>query len=253
VSRRLLLLGIGPGDPRFLTLAAVEGLRSADVVFVLDKGDALDDLAAVRREVLAAHAPAGLRVVTVADPPRDLAGGAYDEAVAGWHAARSAALRGTIEAELAAEGAVGAFLVWGDPSLYDSTQRVVEDVLADLPWPVAVDVVPGISSLHLLTASHRIPLNRVGAAVLLTTGRRLLDTPPDEATDVVVFLDGSCRFTELDPTGIDVYWGAYLGSPEELLVAGPLADRGPEIVERRAAAKAARGWVFDTYLLRWRG
>lgn len=253
MSRRLLLLGIGPGDPRYLTFAAVEGLGSADVVFVLDKGDALDDLAAVRREVLAAHAPTGLRVVTVADPPRDLSGGAYGDAVAGWHAARSAALRDAVAAELADEGAVGAFLVWGDPSLYDSTQRVVEDVLVDLPWPVAVEVVPGVSSLHLLTARHRIPLNRVGAAVLLTTGRRLLDTPPDEATDVVVFLDGSCRFTEIDDTGIDVYWGAYLGSPEELLVAGPLAERKAEIVERRAAAKAERGWVFDTYLLRWRG
>lgn len=253
MPRRLLLLGIGPGDLQLLTLAAIEGLRSADVVFVLDKGEALDDLAAVRRAVLEAHGRPDLRVATVADPPRDLAGGAYDDAVAGWHAARSRALRDTLAAELADDDAVGAFLVWGDPSLYDSTQRVVEDALPELPWPVAVEVVPGVSSLHLLTARHRIPLNRVGASVLITTGRRLLDAPPDAATDVVVFLDGSCRFTEIDDTGIDLYWGAYLGTPGELLVAGPLADVKADVVAARAAAKEARGWVFDTYLLRWRG
>ena len=207
----------------------------------------------MRREVLDRHGPPGLRVVPVTDPPRDLSGGPYDDAVAAWHAARSTALRDVVAGELADDASVGAFLVWGDPSLYDSTLRVVEDVAPALPWPVDVEVVPGVSSLHLLTARHRIPLNRVGASVLVTTGRRLLDAPPDESTDVVVFLDGSCRFAEIDDTGIDIYWGAYLGSPEEVLIAGPLADRKAEIVARRAEAKAARGWVFDTYLLRWRG
>lgn len=252
VPRRVVLVGIGAGDPRFLTLEAVEALARIDVFFVLDKGEELDDLAALRREVLDRHAADGHRVVVVPDPPRDLSGGTYGSAVAGWHGERVAALRASVEDELAA-GAVGGFLVWGDPSLYDSTLRVVEDLGAALPWPIEVEVIAGISSLHLLTARHRIPLNRVGAAVRITTGRRLVDTPPDADCDVVVFLDAHCRFTELDPAGLDLYWGAYLGTPDELLVAGPLAECRDEVVALRAEARERKGWVFDTYLLRWRG
>ena len=34
-----------------------------------------------------------------------------------------------------AEGEVGAFLVWGDPALYDSTLRILDAVAAGGPWP----------------------------------------------------------------------------------------------------------------------
>ena len=227
-------------------------LGRLDVVFLLDKGEALDDLAALRREVLARHARPGHAVVAVADPPRLLAAGAYDDAVAGWHAARVAALRDAV-ADALADGGVGGFLVWGDPSLYDSTLRILDDLAGELPWPVEVEVLPGISSLHLLTARHRIPLNRVGAAVRITTGRRLVDEPPDADCDVAVFLDAHCRFTDLPDEHLDLYWGAYLGTPDELLIAGPLADRKEEVVALRAEARSRKGWMFDTYLLRWRG
>ena len=66
-------------------------------------------------------------------------------------------------------------------------------------------------------------------------------------------LDGRCAFTSIDPTDVDIYWGAYLGTDDEILRSGPLADVADEIVQTRAAAKAAKGWMFDTYLLRHRG
>jgi precorrin-6A synthase len=252
-ARRLLLIGIGAGDPRLVTFEAAEALRSADVFFVFDKGGGLADLRAPRDEILARHASPGHRLVEIIDPARDLErGSGYGEAVASWHAGRADLLRRAVVDGLAA-GGVGAFLVWGDPSLYDSTLRVVEEVVGGVPWPVTVEVVPGVSSLHLLTARHRIPLNRVGAAVRITTGRRLAEVPPDAGCDVVVFLDGGCAFTGLDDEHLDIYWGAYLGTPDELLVAGALRDRKDEIVKLRAEARARKGWMFDTYLLRWRG
>jgi signal transduction histidine kinase len=53
-------------------------------------------------------------------------------------------------------------------------------------------------------------------------------------------------------TDLDIYWGAYLGTPRQLLIAGDLRAVADEIVERRAAARAAAGWIMDTYLLRKR-
>ncbi|RYY83508.1 MAG: precorrin-6A synthase (deacetylating), partial [Chitinophagaceae bacterium] len=36
--KQLLLIGIGPGDPRQVTFEAVDALKRATVFFVLDKG-----------------------------------------------------------------------------------------------------------------------------------------------------------------------------------------------------------------------
>jgi precorrin-6A synthase len=247
------VVGIGPGDPELLTLQGAAALAALDVAFVLDKGDELDDLAALRRLLLARHARPDLAVVTVDDPPRLLSDRDYDAAVARWHGERVAVLRDAVVGALDG-GGTGGFLVWGDPSLYDSTLRILDDLTPTLPWPVAVEVLPGVSSLHLLTARFGIPLNRVGAEVRLTTGRRLLEAPPDEAGDVVVFLDPRCRFAELpDQLPLDLYWAAYLGTSDELLVSGPLAAVRDEVVARRAEARSRKGWMFDTYLLRWRG
>ena len=75
---------------------------------------------------------------------------------------------------------------------------------------------------------------------------------PEGVDDVVVMLDGKQTFSLIDPTGIDIYWAAYIGSPDEILISGPLADVKDEILRVRAQAKEEHGWLFDTYLLRRR-
>jgi len=47
-----------------------------------------------------------------------------------------------------------------------------------------------------------------------------------------------------------IWWGAYVGTPDEILVSGDLAEVGDRIQELRAAARARKGWIMDTYLLR---
>jgi precorrin-6A synthase len=255
-DRRLLLIGIGPGDPRMITLAAADAVAETDVFFVFDKGTDLADLRAVRDEIVAHHANGEHRVIELSDPPRRLDGPVYDDAVSGWHDERAALLHRALESDLG-PGTTGAILVWGDPGLYDSTLRVADEAVSALPWPVAVEVLPGVGSVGLLTARHRIPLNRIGAAVRITTGRRLAHEPPTADCDVVVMLDGSCAFAALveAPVGghLDIYWGAYLGTADEALIAGPLPERADEIVKRRRELRAIKGWMFDTYLLRWTG
>jgi precorrin-6A synthase len=249
VERRLLCIGVGAGDPRLLTLQAVEAMGAVDVFFLLEKRDEVAEFTAFRRELLKRFAREPFRLVELADPGRDLSNGAYDAAVLDWQGRRVDLLAEAMT-EALATGGVGALLVWGDPSLYDGSLRMMDDLVARLPWPLAVEVIPGVSSLHLLTARHRIPLNRVGKAVHITTGRRLLDFPPDADTDVVVFLDSKGAFAELEPDGIDIYWGAYLGTPDEMLVSGPLAEVRDDILAAREEARARKGWLFDTYLLR---
>ena len=73
---------------------------------------------------------------------------------------------------------------------------------------------------------------------------------PDGVDDVVVMLDANQAFT--GHPDADVYWGAYIGSADEILAAGPVAEVADEITGTRAAARERHGWIMDTYLLRKR-
>jgi precorrin-6A synthase len=251
--RRLLVIGIGAGDPEHVTAQAVRALNEVDVFFVVDKGGDTGDLVALRKEICERFIEeASYRIVEVPDPPRDRRAAAYAGAVDDWRARRADVWGRALRDELA-DDAIGGLLVWGDPSLYDSTIDVIERILTSGTIVFEYEVIPGISSVHALTARHRIALNRVGGAVQITTGRRLAsDGWPDGIDDLVVMLDADCAFRALDPDGVEIFWGAYLGTPDELLVAGPLADAGPKIEELRADARRRKGWIMDTYLLRRR-
>jgi precorrin-6A synthase len=243
--RRLLLIGIGAGDPDHVTVQAVRALNRFDVLFVVTKNGA-DELVALRREIVARHRTAApYRTVELVDPPRPWRQAAdYAAAVGLWREQRAELWRSALHEQLR-DDEIGAFLVWGDPSLYESTLAVVSG-LDGLEY----EVIPGISSLHALTARHRIPLNRVGRSVLITPARLLADGLPDGVDDIVVMLDPGTAFASLPPADIDIYWGAYLGTEDEILIAGPLEHVAAKIVRAREEAKARKGWIFDIYLLR---
>jgi precorrin-6A synthase len=189
--------------------------------------------------------------VAIPDAPRDPSIAAYDARVDAWHERRLAACEASLESELG-EHQTGAVLVWGDPSLYDSTLRLLDRLRARARVAFDYDVIAGISSPQALAAKHKLTLNRIGGALLVTTGRRLGQSLPREADDVVVMLDGECAFNQVPAEEYDIYWGAYLGSEHELAIAGRLADCKAEIERVRAAARARHGWIMDIYLLRRR-
>ncbi|MDP4005551.1 precorrin-6A synthase (deacetylating) [Methylobacterium sp. NEAU K] len=247
-DRQIRVIGIGTGDPEHLTLQAVRALADVDAVFVLDKRAETADLVAIRRRVCAAHIRKPHRVVTVGDPPRERRPADYGGTVEAWHAARAERLEAAFAAELGA-GEVGAILVWGDPALYDSTLRILDRITAGGRLALSRTVIPGLSSVQVLAARHGVPLNAIGGTVLITTGRRLAAGWPADADSVVVMLDGDPGFAHLDPD-LTIYWGAYLGSPDEILVAGRLGAVGEEILRVRAEARARHGWIMDIYLLR---
>jgi precorrin-6A synthase len=248
VTRRIHVIGIGAGDPDYVTAQAVEALNDTQVFFAMDKGDTKDDLVALRRQICERFIrEPGYRFVELPDPPRSRAASdspAYRQAVADWHAARARIWAEAFESELA-PGGVGAFLAWGDPSLYDSTLRILDTVAANVD--IGYDVIPGITAIQALTARHRIPLNDVGEPVLITTGRQLRDK--GLSGSAVVMLDADCSFRACPPQ-TRIWWGAYLGTPDELLASGTVGEIGEQIAEIRAESRARHGWIMDTYLLR---
>ncbi len=249
---KISVIGVGAGDPRQVTMQAVDALNQADVFFILDKGEAKQQLLDVRQDILDRYVRGhSYRTVAIADPERDrTASGRYPEAVADWRRRRADAYAEAITRELAG-GGTGAFLVWGDPALFDSTLPILAD-LADRGLPLDIEVIPGISSVSALAARHHIGLNRVGAPVTITTGRRLAGQWPPGSDDVVVMLDSRDAYQRLSNENIEIFWGAYLGTPDEILIAGPLPEVADQIAATRSEARQRKGWIMDTYLLRRR-
>ncbi|WP_459205831.1 precorrin-6A synthase (deacetylating) [Pseudomonas sp. MLB6B] len=245
--KQLLLIGIGPGDPRQITLEAIEALQHADVFFLIDKGEETRDLVEVRRQLIERHArPGNYRVVQIDDVQRDAQASDYKWAVRAWHERRAVLYARLIEDELSV-GEVGAFLLWGDPGLYDSTLHVL-DLVRQRGVEVALRVIPGISSVQALAARHAVPLNDTGGLLTIVPGRRLSELA--DIDSVLVMLDGQNAFEHIAVDGLFIYWGAYLGSEDEMLVSGPLQDVKERIAQMRREARARKGWIMDTYLLR---
>lgn len=248
--REVLIIGIGGGDPDYITVQAIKAMNRVDVFFIVDKGAAKDDLVQLRKEICAQHITGSdYRFVEVQDPERDRTTTAYTAAVQTWLDQRAAIFEAMITEELGPDG-VGAFLVWGDPSLYDGTIRIIDQLRERGRVSFEHTVIPGVSSLHSLTARHRIPLNRIGEPIHITTGRRLADGMPPGLDNVVVMLDGECAFRNIHDDTVQIYWGAYLGTPDEILIAGPVTAVGERIEQARAQARRRKGWIMDAYLLR---
>jgi precorrin-6A synthase len=250
LKRDVLVIGIGAGNPKHLTLEAVEAIHRLDVVFVPDKGAEKRDLADLRLDMIARHLAGRPHRVVPYKVPKRRADGDYEGAVDAWHAA-IAEIHERLLADELGEGQVGGFLVWGDPSLYDSTLRILERVAAGGRVVPQIEVIAGITAIQALTAAHATTLNDIGQPVTITTGRRLADDIAN-APATVVMLDGTKAFRDADPD-LQIWWGAYLGTPDQILIAGRLADVSDEIAKVRDEARARHGWIMDTYLLKRRG
>lgn len=247
----LFLIGIGTGNPDHLTFEAAARLGEADLVLLPRKGAGKADLADLRREICArVLAGRPTRIAEFDMPVRDAARPDYLGGVVDWHEAIADAWAAGIAAHLPKGHGRVALLVWGDPSLYDSSLRIAGR-LRRRGLALRVQVVPGITSLQMLAAVHAVPLNPLGGPFLVTTGRRLRESGwPEGADSVAVMLDGDCAFSSLPPDGLTLYWSAYLGLPFEVSRSGPLAETGEEVRQLRALLRARHGWIMDIYLLR---
>lgn len=245
------MIGIGAGSPEFLTLQAIAELKRADVALVLQKGSRAPELLALRDQIMATHAPE-TPLLAIPDPPRDRnpeSDAAYQEEVRRWHAERARRLAKAIRSSTEEDGVV-AFLVWGDPNLYDSTLRIIQRMQDQEHLEAKVKVVPGITAIQVLTSAFAIPLNRIGEAIHITTGRNLPVTTEKDRRNCVVMLDGGTAWQECHTQHTYMWWGAYLGTEHQVLREGYVHEIGEEVAQLKQQLRAQHGWIMDTYLLR---
>ena len=252
--KTILIIGIGAGDPDYITMQAIKALNRVDVVFLMDKGPAKQKLRALREELCRRHIKdRSYRFVEAPSPPRDIGAADYRASVDDLNREKQAVFEAMIAEEMK-DGETAGILVWGDPMLYDSTIRNIEAIASKGGHGIDWEVIPGITAVQALAARHKISLNRIAEPVALTTGRRLAEGFPPGFDSVVVLLDGDDtyrRFADSDLHGdVDIWWGAYLGTRDEVLIKGKVSEVAEEIHRRRAAARKANGWIMDTYLLR---
>lgn len=250
MMKKLLVIGIGAGNPDYITMQAVKALNRVDVFFLMDKGQSKDKLIDLRREICERYiTDHDYRFVEAHSPERERGEVDYKTSVDDLNLARQQTFERLINEEVS-DGQCGGFLVWGDPALYDSTIRILQAIQASAACTFEFEVVPGITSVQALAAQHRVPLNQIGRSVEITTGRRLAAGQVSDADSLVVMLDAQDAYRQVVDQDTEIYWGAYLGTPDEILISGKLKDVADEIERVRKAARLANGWIMDTYLLR---
>ena len=251
--KHLYLIGMGPGGPEYLTIQAIETLKRVDVIFMLEKaGRGKDELLRMRRDILERYRPdGGYRTVIATSPPRRNGPDGYQAGVREWHQTKRELFQRLIDDELA-DGQAGGLLLWGDPSLYDQTVSLVAGLAETSNGVLDFSIIPGITAVQMLTARHRIPLNRVGERIVITTGRDAETCDPASVDNAVVMLDYNASFQRFRGQDMDIYWGGYLGCPGEVLFAGPVDQVTDELLRVKDEVRERKGWLMDTYLLRRR-
>lgn len=240
---KVYLIGMGPGDVKYLTLEAVEIIRKLKLFLIPAKFGKKELLTLKRKEIISQiKKQEDFRFLEIPFPERKK-GGIYEEEVKKWRKEKAQILREVLRKE--SEREVG-FLVWGDPSLYDGHLEIFKEVQKDLGF--SLEVIPGISAFQILSAKHQISLTEIAGTLTFTTPKGLKKMNFIDH-HVVVFLDNYESYKNLFSQELKIYWGAYLGTPEEVLFSGNLKEILPQLIELRRNLRKKRGFIMETYLL----
>ena len=152
---RLYGVGVGPGDPELVTLKAQRVLQSVPLVCVPQADASADSFAlSIARAFIDTDRQEILRFPF----PTDDADAAADV----WETAAA-----TLAARLQ-QGQDAAFITEGDPMLFSTFSYVLESIKTNYP-EIAVEIIPGVSSVMAAAARARVPL--------VTHGQRLAILP----------------------------------------------------------------------------
>ena len=111
--KQLLVIGIGAGNPDYITMQAVKALNRVDVFFLMDKGQSKDKLIDLRREICERYiSDPDYRFVEAHSPERERGDVDYTASVDDLNRAKQQTFERLINDQLS-DGQCGGFLVWG--------------------------------------------------------------------------------------------------------------------------------------------
>ena len=240
--RRLVGVGVGPGDPELVTVKGVRVLQQADLVVV-----------PVMDPVEQGRAEATVRANVTHDRLRRLVfalddrGGATSERLSAWEAAADA-----VAEQLRAAGGTVAFATIGDPNVYSTFSYLAQSVGA-LVDGVAVETVPGITAMQDLAARSGTVLcegTESLALLPLTAGIDAFARAVEHFDTVVAYKGGRHMPQVLDVVRAhgrldDAVFGAALGLDDEDVrpareVSGPAPYLSTVIVPARRDGRGSR-------------
>ncbi|MDU0810892.1 MAG: precorrin-6A synthase (deacetylating) [Burkholderia sp.] len=251
--KKIFIIGIGAGNPEYITIQAINALNKVNVFFLMEKNKQKEKLITLRKEIIQRYVDKDrtYRIVCTMTPECTFSEKDYVTSVQTLNCDKQYVFENLISKELS-DGECGAFLIWGDPSLYDSTTRIIDTISQIEQHTIKYEVIPGISSVQALAARHRISLNEIGQPIEIKNGRTLIEDFSNNASSIVVMLDANNAFHKVINNDFDIYWGAYVGTPDEILVSGKLSDIAEDITRIRANARERYGWIMDSYILKKR-
>jgi precorrin-4/cobalt-precorrin-4 C11-methyltransferase len=240
IGKRLVGVGVGPGDPRLLTVAAVEALRTAPIVLV-----PTSDLAEPgRAEAVVAHYVPAEKIRRI-----EFLLGRSGDRDAVWERAAAQVI------DYLEQHGWACFATLGDPCLYSTYYRLAQG-MRKLGFEGQLETIPGIAAFQALAAEATIPLALEDDPVLLVSGNAALERLHSalaamQPGSVVVYKIGS-NLAEIaqalgDIFGVDsLVYGTELGTPNAKLYEGEEVPQAPPrylgtLVAGRRVAGVARG------------
>ena len=221
--RRLVGVGVGPGDPELVTVKGVRVLAEADLVVV----PVMDPLEQGRAEAtVRAHVTHDrLRRLVFALDDR---GGPTAERLSAWEAAADA-----VAEQLLERGGTVAFATIGDPNVY-STFTYLADAVRERVHDVEVETVPGITAMQDLAARSGTVLcegTESLALLPLTAGVEAFEEALTHFDSVVAYKGGRhmpavLEVLERHDRLEGAVYGAALGLPDQVVGAAAEAPDG---------------------------
>ena len=204
---KLYGVGIGPGDPQYLTLRAADVLRSVDVVFTVISPNASNSVSQSVVDYLQPRGEVRLQVFSMS----------RDKTI------REEQVRANAEAIIAElrAGHDCAFATLGDAMTYSTFGYVLEIIRKAIP-NLDLEVIPGITSFATLTAKAGTVLVENGEQLRIIPSFRAemaeaLDFPKGSTT---ILLDRLAREEK-----VQVLYGEHLAMKDQALLTDPDAIR----------------------------